>query len=87
MKLANTQLSALGDYNALEKDATMVLSILQTEDMRAAGEIQLQPLKLREGTWFKPFKMVFDGGTGYFYETNQQISAEDKEAVLEEIEL
>lgn len=81
------QLSALGDYNALEKDATTVLSILQTDEMRAAGEVQLQPLKLREGTWFKPFKMVFDGGTGYFYETNQQISTEDKEAVLEEIEL
>ena len=80
-------LSALGQYNSLEKDATAVYSVLQTNDMKAAGEVQVQPLKLRDGKFFPPFKMIFDGETGFYYETNQKLTSEDKADIIASIDL
>jgi hypothetical protein len=81
-------LAAIGDYNALEKDSTHIMSILQTDDMKAEGVVQIQHLKSRESKLFPPFKPAFDGATGWLRETvSTGVSDDEVDSVLQEIEI
>ncbi len=82
------KLTAIGDYNSIERDSTHVISILQTDDMKAEGTCQLQHLKSRESSFFKHYKVHLEGATGWIRETaNMDIDEEDITSAIEELEL
>lgn len=81
-------MAAIGDYNAIEKDSTNIISILQTEDMKAEGVAQIQHLKSRESKLFPPFKPQFDGASGWLRETiSTGVTDDEVDSLIEEIEL
>lgn len=63
------KMTAIGDYNSIERDSTHIISILQTPDMKAEGVAQLQHLKSRESALFPTHKVQFDGSSGWMRET------------------
>jgi replicative DNA helicase len=82
------KLTAIGQYNAIEKDSTHVFSILQTPELQAEGLAQIQHLKSRESKLAPIIKVQFDGASGYLRETAQQdISDDELAGVIEELEL
>ena len=80
-------LTAIGDYNEIERSSTHIFSTAQTKDMRDAGEIQIQHLASRESEQFEPRKITVDGSTGVFIETKGTYTEEDVAEVIEELEL
>lgn len=81
-------MTAIGDYNSIERDSTHVISILQTDDMRAEGTCQLQHLKSRESSFFKPYRVHLEGTTGWLRETAaMDIDEDDLTSAIEELEL
>lgn len=81
-------LAAVGEYNAIEKDSTHVISILQTEPMKAEGVVQLQHLKSRESSLFPTQKVQFDGATGQFRDSiSTGVSEDEITSLLQELEL
>jgi replicative DNA helicase len=81
-------MAAIGDFNALEKDSTNIISILQTDDMIAEGIVQIQHLKSRESKLFPAFRPAFDGSCGWFRETiSTGVSDDEVDSLILEIEL
>lgn len=81
-------LTAIGEYNSLEKDSTHVISILQTDAMRVDGVAQIQHLKSRESALFPHFKAQFDNTTGYLKSSaSQDLEESDVESLILELEL
>lgn len=81
-------LSALSDYNSLERDATIILSIGQTPEDAAASQVRLQCLKSRESAKFLPHSITFDGETGvYMTHTSTDVSEEDALEMLDELDI
>lgn len=82
------KLTAIGDYNSIERDSTHIISILQTSDMQAEGLVQLQHLKSRESKLFPHYKLQLDGSTGWIRETASiDLSEDDLESAIMELEL
>lgn len=82
------KLTAIGQYNAIEKDSTHIFSIIQTPELQAEGLAQVQHLKSRESKLAPLVKLQFDGASGFLRETAQQdISDDDISSVIEDLEL
>ena len=80
-------LTAISDYNEIERSSTHVISSAQTQDMKEAGELQLQHLATRESEQFEPKRISIDGSTGVYLETKGTYSDEDVTDILEELEI
>lgn len=80
-------LTAISEYNEIERSSTHVISVAQTKDMRDAGEVQIQHLATRESEQFEPKKIAVDGSTGVFLETKNVYTEEDTAEILEELDL
>lgn len=80
-------LTAVGDYNAIERDSTIMLSIARTNEDEQARLARIQSLKCRDDKKFQPFTITFDGETGNFLGTTDNISEEDALEELEELEI
>ena len=82
------KLTAIGQYNAIEKDSTHIFSIIQTPELQAEGLAQVQHLKSRESKLSSLVKLQFDGASGFLRETaHQDISDDDISSVIEDLEL
>lgn len=82
------KLTAIGDYNSIERDSTHIMSILQTPDMKAEGLVQFQHLKSRESNLFPHYKAQLDGATGWIRETaSLDIDEDELSSAIEELEL
>lgn len=77
---------AIGDYSSIEKEATNVISIITTQEMREAGQSQVQHLLSRESELCSPILLNADFATGTMSEL-QGLSQEDSEHMISEIEL
>ena len=77
---------AIGDYSSIEREATNIISIITSPDLRQTGQSQIQHLISRESDLFKPFLLSVDFETGVMSEV-EQIAQEDKEQILEEIDI
>jgi len=80
-------LTAISEYNEIERSSTHVISTAQTRDMRDAGELQIQHLATRESEQFEPKKIAIDASTGVFIETKAEFSEEDTMELIDEIEI
>jgi len=80
-------LTAISEYNEIERSSTHVISSAQTSDMRDAGELQIQHLATRESEQFEPKKIAVDGSTGVYIETKATYSEEDTAEILEELDI
>lgn len=81
-------LSALSDYNSLERDATIIMSVGQTPEDAAASQVRIQNLKSRESAKFLPFICTVDGASGTYLTSNSEtISEDDALDMLNEIEI
>lgn len=79
-------IDAIGDYSSIEKEATDVFSILTTDEMRSAGQSQIQHLISRESGLAPAFKVNSDFETGVFSPITS-LSAEDSEQLIDEINI
>lgn len=77
---------AIGDYSSIERECTNVISIITTQDMREAGQSQIQHLLSRESQLFSAFRINSDFETGIMSEL-KQLSQEDTEQLIQEIEI
>lgn len=77
---------AIGDYSSIEKEATNVISIITTQEMREAGQSQVQHLLSRESELASPILLNADFATGTMSEL-QSLSQEDSNQLISEIEL
>lgn len=81
-------IAAIGDFNAIEKDSTHIVSILQTDEMVSEGVVQLQHLKARESSLFPHHKVQFDGACGAFRDTiSTGVTDDEITSVISELEL
>lgn len=77
---------AIGEYSSIEKEATNVISIITTQEMREAGQSQIQHILSRESALCNPILLNSDFSTGTMSEL-QQLSTEDSETLINEIEI
>lgn len=77
---------AIGDYSSIEREATNVISIISTPEMRESGQSQIQHILSRESGLFNPILINSDFETGILSEM-QTISAEDTEQLMVEIDI
>jgi hypothetical protein len=80
-------LSALSDYNALERDSTIIISVAQTPEDAAANQVRIQNLKSRETAKFLPFLATFDGETGTYHNQVSSIDDDDAIDIIDQIEV
>lgn len=80
-------LTAIGDYNSIERDSTLIFSIARTPEDEAARLARVQCLKARDNKKPMPFQISFDGETGNFYGTSLELSEEDALQELDELEI
>lgn len=81
-------LTAIGDYNAIERDSTHVISVLRTPDMQVSGTAQIQALKSRESSFFPTFTVQMDGSTGGVTESLvKESSDEDLIQTISELDI
>ncbi|EJF06088.1 replicative DNA helicase [Thiovulum sp. ES] len=80
-------LTAISDYNAIERDSTNIFSVAQTPEMAEANEVQLQGLKARDNKLMSPTKIQFNGGTGWYLDTVSVTSEEEAIELIDEIDL
>lgn len=80
-------LTAISEYNEIERSSTHVISTFQSKDMRDAGEVQLQHLATRESEQFETRKISVDGSTGTYIETKGTYSDDDVADILEDLDL
>lgn len=80
-------LTAISDFNSIERDSTLVLSIARTPEDEENRVARIQCLKAREGRKFSDIMVSFDGETGNFFGGNDVMREEDIVTVLEEIEI
>ena len=76
-------LTAIGDFNAIERDSTLLFSIARTMEDENNRVARIQCLKTRDDRKVPPFIINFDGETGYFHTAQQTMS---DEAAIEELE-
>ena len=77
---------AIGEYSSIEKEATNVISIITTNEMRESGQSQVQHILSRESALCNPIVLNSDFETGVLSEL-QSLSAEDSEQLIQEIEI
>lgn len=77
---------AISDYNSIEREATHIFSIITTPEMRQAGQSQIQHLLSRESSLCPPIRVNSDFETGCI-NSIQQMSKEDAETMIQEIEI
>lgn len=77
---------AIGEYSSIEKEATNVISILTTNEMREQGQSQIQHILSRESALCNPITLNSDFETGVLSEL-QSLSQEDSEQLIQEIEI
>lgn len=80
-------ITAIGDYNAIERDSTIIMSVLQTDEMRANNVLQIQNLKSRESAQFPVFQASLNASTGVFSNTSQTLSEDDIDSVISSLEI
>lgn len=80
-------LTAISEYNEIERSSTHIISTAVTKDMKDAGELQIQHLASRETEQFEAKKISIDGSTGVFIETKGTYTEEDVADILEELEI
>jgi len=80
-------LTAISDYNEIERSSTHVISSFQNKDMRDAGQVKIQHLATRESEQFEPILISVDGSTGVYIETKGSYSEEDTMDIIEELEI
>lgn len=79
-------IDAIGDYSAIEKESTDIISIITTPDMKVAGQSQIQHLLSRESGLAQPFRINSDFETGILSPISG-MSKEDANQLLQEIEV
>lgn len=77
---------AIGEYSSIEKEATNVISIITTQEMRESGQSQVQHLLSRESDLCPPILLNADFATGTMSEL-QNLTQEDNEQLISEIEI
>lgn len=81
-------MTAIGDYNSIERDSTVLLSVARTPEDENSRVSRIQNLKARDNKTASPFIINFDGATGlYFSAGTDDISDEDALQQLEELEI
>lgn len=80
-------LTAVSDFNSIERDSTMIISVAMTPEMQDANEVQIQNLKARESKLFKTFKVQFDGATGRYFSAENDMSEDDAVEVIEDLDI
>lgn len=82
------KLSALSDYNELEKSADIVFSVLMTTEMKALGKLRLQNLKNRDDVVVEdPIDLHVALGEGYSVSEMVERSASEMVAVLRDLDI
>lgn len=77
---------AIGEFSSIEKEATNVISIITTDDMKEQGQSQIQHIISRESGLCNPIMLNSDFETGILSEL-QTLSKEDSEQLIQEIEI
>jgi len=80
-------LTAIAEYNEVERSSTHVISTAQTEDMRESNEVQLQHLASRETELFETKKVMIDPQTGVYFNTDNKFDEEDVDSIIDEIDI
>lgn len=77
---------AIADYSSIEREATNIISIITTPQLRESGQSQIQHIISRESQLFNPFLLNADFETGVLSEI-ARLSKEDTDQIINEIEI